>query len=355
MKKLLLILSAVVYSYSSLACTDIQLKTNDGAIIVGRTMEFGYNLDDQLVIEHKGSKHTSTSPYNNALTWVSKYDFAGLAPQKNIEVVYDGVNAKGLSIESLLFPKYAKYQQPTASAKNVLALGDLVSWILGNFDDVKSVRKALDKITVWSPIYAAFNNQIPPLHFVIHDRYGKSLVVEYQDGKLHMYNNQIGVMTNSPYYAAQLKNLEKYNNLSPYNAKHSTIVGQGSGSLGLPGDYTSPSRFVKVDFLLKSADPVINAASGVNLAMHVLNNVDIPLGVVRDKVGDNVISDQTEWSEIKDLTNMVIYIKTYSNMGYVKFNLMPLFNSTKPFKPLGVNELNKLEDADITSIILDKY
>jgi choloylglycine hydrolase len=90
--------------------------------------------------------------------------------------------------------------------------------------------------------------------------------------------------------------------------------GQGFGLLGLPGDYTPPSRFVKTAVLTTLAVPGNNAQDAINLAEHVINNVDITRGVVREGSTGNIVNETTQWVDFKDLTHKVFYYRTYDNM-----------------------------------------
>ena len=119
-------------------------------------------------------------------------------------------------------------------------------------------------------------------------------MIEYVDGELHTYDNPIGVITNSPTFDWQQTNLRNYINLSTVNASPLTIdgvtlapFGQGSGMMGLPGDFTPPSRFVRAVALSQDAVPGQDAEATVKVAFHILDSFDIPLGAVRPPAGSN--------------------------------------------------------------------
>jgi choloylglycine hydrolase len=360
MKKTILSLMLISGLYQSYACTDIQIKAQDGSIIVGRTMEFAEDLGDSFIVYNKGEKHTSQSKFkNNALSWTTKYAYAGIAPYNYKEVVYDGTNSEGLAVETLLFPEHAKFEDITAKSKNVITPTDFVSWALGNFSNVEQVREAVKTLSIWgqpNPLAADGNT---PAHWVVHDKTGNSIVIEYEAGKLNIYDNKIGVMTNSPNYKWHMANLSNYVHLSPNNSTPLTIngvtvsaTGQGSGSIGLPGDFTPPSRFIKMAFLLSAAYPTKDADSAVLLASHTLNDVDIPIGVIREKGTDGkVLTDYTMWSVIKDLNHQKIYLKTYNNLGYVAIDLKP-FLEKGSYGPVRLSELFKLTTPDLTTQML---
>src|SRR5262249_19804198 len=150
------------------------------------------------------------------------------------------------------------------------------------------IKSALGQVVVWGepvPQLGAFS----PLHFSIHDASGKSIVVEYVGGRMQVYDNVVGVLTNSPVYPWHIENLPNYVNLTAANAAPVKLgtatyagTGKGSGLHGLPGDPTPPSRFVMAAATSFLADRPKDAAAALILAEHLINRVDIPKGLVRD-------------------------------------------------------------------------
>jgi len=129
------------------------------------------------------------------------------------------------------------------------------------------------------------------MHIAVHDAAGKNLVIEFIDGEVKVYDNPLGVMTNRPDFEWQINNLRNYINLDAHDRKDKMLnglkiepTGVGSGLLGLPGDWTPPSRFVRLAYSLDAALPVKDAAESVNLAEHLLNIVDIPKGVAQKSI-----------------------------------------------------------------------
>ena len=113
-----------------------------------------------------------------------------------------------------------------------------------------------------------------------------------------------------------------------YNA-----TGQGAGALGLPGDYTPPSRFIRIAYLVSTAKQVDNAVKAVNLAEHILNNVDIPYGAVRGPKGNSAPDemDFTQWVVMKDLTHHILYFRSYADLSMQKIEMSQIkFKSGSP-------------------------
>ena len=128
-------------------------------------------------------------------------------------------------------------------------------------------------------------------------------------------------MTNSPKYDWHVTNLRNYLNLSAINASPITqdgitygATGQGSGAVGLPGDASPPSRFIKTAFMAHNVDTANNAADLLNLAEDIINNVDLPLGYVRSVTNGTTSSDTTQWVVFKDISHKMFYYRTYKDM-----------------------------------------
>jgi choloylglycine hydrolase len=167
-------------------------------------------------------------------------------------------------------------------------------------------------------IEKAFGTPIP-IHHVVTDATGASLVIEYTNGALTMFDNKVGAMTNSPNYDWHLLNLRNYANLQPYGAPAARSIdgvslapiGAGSGLLGLPGDFTPPSRFIRAVAFVNTMQPVKDAAEAVAAASTMLNNFDIPKGLVREGASpEDYHLGYTQWSVIADTRHKVYYYWT---------------------------------------------
>jgi choloylglycine hydrolase len=329
------------------ACTSFSVVTKDGAILIGRSLEFGLVLDSKIMIVPRGFKFTSPAPNGKeGLSWQAKYGFVGMNT-KGADQTPDGLNEAGLSVGLLYLAGFAKYQevgpQDTSRALANLAVGN---WMLSNFATVEEVKEAIKNVVVFDylpPGYGSF-----PLHFAIYDAKGGALVIEYVNGQRFVYDNPVGVLTNSPPFDWQLTNLRNYINLTNLNVASLKLgnfvlepLGQGTGLLGVPGDYTPPHRFVRAVALAYASVRPTTAAEGANLAFHILNNVDIPIGVVASKnpaptstAGPSTPKgtidtsgleyDFTEWVTVRDLTNKLFYFHTYKNLAIRKIDLKKL-------------------------------
>lgn len=311
----------------ALACTSFLLPTTDGNSVYGRTMEFGFDLKSEVVVIPRGYAFTSDAPANTGLKWTGKYAAVGMNGV-GLPIIVDGMNEKGLVGGVLYFPGYAAYAKPkTNGDKTALAPWEVVTWALSNFSTIAEVKAAIADISVVDVVLPALGI-VPPFHYTFHDETGASLVVEPIDGKLKVYDNPVGVMTNAPSFDWHLTNLKNYVKLSPVNAGSVEIFGQkitsfgeGSGLLGIPGDPTPPSRFIRAVGYAVSVKPKPSGNDSVRLAEHVLNNFDIPKGFVKPEA-DNEPSDYTQWSAIADLKNRRYYVKSYNDQVLRGIDLM---------------------------------
>lgn len=336
MKKLGMSLIAIAVSAifnSSIACTDFRLTAKDGSVLITRSMEFALDMKSSLRTSTRGRVFSTVTPDGGGgLSWKAKYGYAYL-DGLGIDTVIDGINETGLSIETLFMPGYAEYQTiPMGQNSKAVSYANFGDWVLGNFKNVDEVRQAIPSIFVFAQKLLGFGDTIFPIHFAIDDPTGKGIVVEYVAGKLNVYDNKIGVMTNSPDYGWHIKNLANYVHLAPENP--SPIVdngmtfvatGQGFGMIGLPGDISPPSRFVKTVALTRTAIPAEDAAGALNMAEHIINNVDIPKGLVREpNSGNKYTNETTQWVIFKDLTHKMLYYRTYNDLSLRAVSLAKL-------------------------------
>jgi choloylglycine hydrolase len=327
------------------ACTSFLLKAVDGSPVYGRTLEFGFPLESEAIVIPRHYAARATGPDGKpGWGWKSRYAIAGLNAF-GLPVVVDGLNEKGLAGGILYFPGFADYADPkTADPGHALAPWDFLTWALGNFASVAELRAALDTVAIVDVVQPTLGI-VPPFHYTLHDASGASLVVEPIGGRLMVHDNPLGVMTNAPPFEWHLTNLRNYVKLSPVDAPALKIggesfapLGAGSGQLGVPGDPTPPSRFVRAVALALSAEPQKSAAESVRLAEHILNNFDIPLGQVRPSPKDSARFEYTQWTSIADLSGRVYYVKSYDNqtlrsIDLTKFELEGRSVRAAPLRP----------------------
>lgn len=326
---LALLLGLAIFTRPAAACTGITLRPKDGSIIYGRTLEFGADLLSNVVIIPRGFAYTGTTPDGTpGLKWKSKYASVG-ANAFGLPVLLDGHNEKGLACGLFYFPGYAKYQSITQEdLPQTIAPWEVGAYILGTCSTIEEVTKAIRSVKVANTVLPQMN-MVPPAHYIFTDTTGQAIAVEYVDGELKIHDNKLGVFTNAPTFDWHVTNLSNYLNLDPLGKTSITLgqqqvksLGMGSGMLGLPGDFTPPSRFVRAVAFSKSALPVETSREGVLQLFHLLNQFDIPKGAARSLENGEEVADYTLWTSGNDLKNKRFYFRTFENSEIRMVDLM---------------------------------
>lgn len=303
--------------FSVSACTGISLSAKDGGYIQARTIEWGDSyLPSEYVIIPRNLNQISYTPTGiNGLKFQSKYGVVGLAIIQK-EFIAEGLNEAGLSAGLFYFPHYGKYPEYDPQQNNQ-TLSDLqfVSWILSRFSTINEVIEAIKQVRITS-----LDKQGSTVHWRIGEASGRQVVLEFINGTPHFYENKIGVLTNAPDFPWHITNLNNYVNLFPGNAPTQKIgditifpFGAGSGFLGIPGDVTPPSRFVRIAFYKATAPQLETSEETIFQSFHILNNFDIPIGVEHPIGKAPNIPSATQWTSAIDLTQKKLYYKTSYN------------------------------------------
>lgn len=303
-----------------IACTGIRLTANDGWAVTGRTAEFGLVLDLHTAVIPRGFSFVGKTPNGEGLAYRSKYAVVGVYCFDEL-VLMDGMNEQGLVAASFYFPGFASYT-PLNADNQPMALSPLEfpNWILTQCATLEEVREALPSVVIVPTISKAWGTAPPPFHYIVYDKKGQSLVIEPIDGTLVVRDNPIGVITNSPTFDWHMTNLRNYIHLTPFNVPPITLdgmkfapFGQGSGLIGMPGDFTPPSRFVRAVIFSATATPSNTAEAAVAQAFHILNQFDIPVGTAREKTQTGYASDYTQMTCVKDPQSLRYYYKSYDD------------------------------------------
>ena len=210
----------------TLACTGITLIAKDGSVVRGRTMEFGQPLDSEVILIPRGFALAGATAEgaDNGVQWTSKYAATGVNGA-GLPIIVDGVNEQGLSGGTFYFPGFADFQEATPDEQaQVLAPWQVVTWALTNFATVEEVRAALPDIRVANVEFPTWNT-VPPFHYVMTDATGATITVEYVAGELEIYDNPLGVLTNSPPFDWHMTNLRNYINITADPQKNVTLDG----------------------------------------------------------------------------------------------------------------------------------
>ena len=303
------------------ACTAITLTAQDGTVIQARTEEWGaFDVKSQLMIVPRDVQFTGTTPdHQPGLRWQGKYGVLGVNGFDR-PIPIDGMNERGLTLSVLYLAGLAEFPlyEPNQAA-NSISQSDFPLWALTSFATTEEVRNALEKIRV-VPVPEEKLGGIPaPVHFILTDAAGKTIVVEATKGKMNVYDNPVGVLTNNPEFPWHLTNLGNYVGLQAAPEKSIKIgdlvvkpLGVGSGMLGLPGDYTPPSRFLRAVALRNTVRPMETGDRAIEEAFRILNNFDIPLGAVAAGAKDDTLG-ATQWTTAMDTKSLRYYYRTMYN------------------------------------------
>ncbi len=290
-------------------CTAITFKTNDHY--------FGRNLD----LDRSYGEEVCIMPRKYPLTFRTMgeinehFAIIGMATViGDLPLYYDACNEYGLSMAGLNFPGNAYYAPPCNNKDNIAPF-EFITWILAQCKTVKDAEKLLSKMNLAN---IPFSKQLPPspLHWIIADR-DDCIVAEYRKDGLHLHNNELGVMTNNPPFEYQLENLKKYRHLKASNngitlneKDNYTSYCQGLGAVGLPGDVSSMSRFVRMVFNKENSVLPEDEKSAVGQFFHLLTSVEFVKGVC---ITDDGHYDITGYSACINQDKCLYYYTTYGN------------------------------------------
>ena len=286
-------------------CTAITLEH-----YFGRNLDLEYGYQEQVVITPRNYPLC----FRKTDTIVSHFALIGMAVvDRNYPLYFDAVNEMGLAMAGLDFPGNAYYPPATVDQNNIAPF-ELIPWILGQCRCVEEARKLLQGTYLADISYSTDFPQAP-LHWIIADK-RSSIVLESTKSGMNIYENPVGVLCNNPPFPFQLDHLASYQHLSAgeqahvFENLHLPPYGGGMGAIGLPGDFSSPSRFVKAAFVKLHSHCDQEGEAGVTHFFHLLDSVAMPRGSVRVR-GDQ--DEITRYSCCCDLDTATYYYTTYEN------------------------------------------
>ena len=286
-------------------CTAINFK--------GVSNYFGRNLD----FECSHNERVIVTPRNFPFRFLKEKHYAliGMGVEaENYPLYFDAANEKGVCMAGLNFPDNCVYQKEKEGCKNIPSY-DFISYILASCKDMNEVRQTLKNINITD---TPFSKNLPPspLHWIISFK-GESVVVETVKEGIKVYENPIGVLTNNPPFSYHISNLSNYMNLSaapPQNrfAPDTRIkaYSRGMGAMGLPGDLSSASRFIRAAFMKLNSPCENNEQSAVAQFFHILDCVKQIKGANQLENNEYEI---TLYSSCINADRGVYYYKTYQN------------------------------------------
>jgi len=337
-------ISLISFIQVGFACTAVNTMAKDGTVVAGRNMDWAFDMKWTLMVMPQGTPVLLSAPAKMNLPaeqLSSKYAFIGVSPAilKGANSFLEGQNSAGLGMSGNFLPGFTEYQTVSKQDKNYVSIVNLGAFVLGMFSTVNELKQELPKYKVWfDPSEVSGIPTAPWLHFVFTDRTGASIIVEFVKGQMVVSDNIANTLTNAPTYDWHLNNARNYLALSGVAPKPISINGksinelgsEGAGMIGMPGDYTTPGRFIRAAYLRQMAGQVKTGVEANQLIAHILNNVDVPLGTSISTEGKVTVSDYTQWVAIKDLTHNQFKIANYLNRtNYIQLDLNKLFASNK--------------------------
>jgi choloylglycine hydrolase len=352
----------IFFHQPALACTSIALQAENGAIVYGRTMEWGaFDLHSRVAIIPRETPLQGYTPSGTpGLTWKSRYGVVGLDAIKK-DYITDGMNEKGLVVGVLYLPGFAEFQpyDPTLAGIS-MSSAELANYILTKFATVDEVREGLTKIRV-VPVVEPVLGGPPPLHWTVMDSTGEAIVIQYLKGKLHIFDNPLRVLTNAPSFDWHMTNLRNYINLSAIALPSRRIedldfapLGAGSGFIGLPGDNTPPSRFVRAVAFTQTARKTPDANETVYEVFRILDNFNLPLGSAEGPEANPDLLEgmrsSTLWTTAADTQNLKYYYHTQHNrrVRMIDLNRVDFLPHQEGIRNLPLDEETSQSIDDVT-------
>ena len=292
-------------------CTTIA-ENIDGGLIFGRNMDIDGGFDEKIVITPRNYKIT----YKRHRTSTDHYAIIGTAAVMDSYPLYaDGMNEKGLCMAGLNFVGNAYYNGYYSNDTDI-APYELISLILSECADI---REAVGLLKCVNLINVPFKDTIPlpRLHFHIADKERSIVYESTRDGR-HIYENDSGVLANSPAFPHHIANLKQYKNLKnhtlPDTFSDETPYSLGMGAIGMPGDYTSMSRFVRASFIKEHSE----GEQSISHMMHMLDTVAVPRGAVLTTSGS---CHYTRYQCCMSTRELTYSIRTYDSIAVSNFSL----------------------------------
>ena len=283
--------------------------------LFGRTLDLECSYGEDVAImprDYRFKYLYENEKNNNAIIGVAHIE-------NGVPLYYDAINENGLCMAGLNFPKYAFYQ-PYCEGKSNIASFEVIPYILRSCDSVNDAIKLLANVSITDDSFSS-KLKATPLHWMIADKCG-AIVVEATKGFLKIYKNDFGVMTNSPDFNYHRVNASNYmgldskapiNRLCPYAELEN--YSRGLGAYGLPGDFSSVSRFIKAIYVKSHT---CMDKDSINRYFHIMDSVSVPKGCIMTDTSEAVY---TVYTSCMDMSKCDFYYTTYENREIKKIEL----------------------------------
>ncbi len=300
-------------------CTGIRFTDAKGNMYFGRNLDWDTPYGEKVFVTQRG--FTNDLHMDGKLA--TKYACIGMAiAVDGCPLYFDAANEKGLAIAGLNFPGYAKYEDEPIDGKTNIPAYDFPLYIASEFETVDEVEQALENIAIIAKPVPGYG--IALLHWIIGDK-NRSIVVEYQEDGMHVYQDDLDVLTNQPTFPFHHENVRNYLNCSPefhepvmWREDSLTPYGSGSEMRGIPGDYYSPSRFVRVAYLNAHYPDVEGEAENVTRMFKTLGGASMVKGGAKVESGN---FEYTIYTGGYSTATKTYYYSTYDEPAIKSFSL----------------------------------
>ena len=322
-------------------CTAMTLQSAENVNFFGRTMDFSYCIEPAIYKVPRNYEWTNILTLQKIHNY---YSFIGIGQESDgLLGFFDGVNERGFAAAALYFAGYAYFDsQLNSSYDTTVASLDFLHFILGRcatLNDLYHLSNEISIVGIPDPVTQA----VAPLHWIATDRSGRSAVIVMTEAGLMIYDNPIGVMSNSPDFPWHMTNLRNYMGVSPrqnqeafWGAVKLTPFGQAGGSSLLPGGYTSPERFVRTSYLKTHIAEPVNNTDSVIACFRIMESVSIPKGIV---ITDSNAFDYTKYTAFLNTSSCEYYFKTYENPQITTVSLWSGYGNS--INPICLGMLNR--------------
>ena len=329
-------------------CTALMVTDTQGIGYSGKTMEYSGPLPMDMTYVPVGTKIVSIAPDgSDGCTFLTKYAMLGGAmtaanlPGSHQCGMIEAINDKGLSISTNQLNNSRTPDDIGSDKTKLIASSDLAAWLLGNFATVAEAKAALlsGVVKVWLPKIPFAGNVPMPEHYILFDRGGNGIVIEFLGGTMQVHDNPVGVATNGPSFTWHLENLNNYaflNNMNSnegqFNKLKVRAEDSGNALSGLPSTQISSGRFVKAAYYTQFVQKATTPEQAVVTLAHILNNFDRPTNLTIDPPGaggdgparSETSSEVTTFTWMNDKARNRYYLRTINQINFIMFEIEKL-------------------------------
>lgn len=294
-------------------CTSFSIQSIEGHNFFGRNLDLAYSVNESPIIIPRNYELEDKVTGDMLRTERAIIGMGTVI--ENHPSMIDAMNEDGLVCAGLNFEGFAYFEEKPVQGKTNITPYDFIYWTVSNFETINEVKAAISNLEL---VDVPLNEKtpVPTLHWMISDKTGESIVVEKTKEKLTVYNNPVRVMTNQPTFDWHLMNLNRYLYVTPiqpepirWSEKELIMHGVGAGTIGLPGDSHSISRFVKIAYARSHMPDMEDDLNAVTQCFHMLDYVKmVKAGVITEG-----LEEKTTYSACMDQENGILYYKNYGN------------------------------------------